>query len=426
MADFHAQGLDRKVDHLMDLLFGAGVNSHATIIEQINYLLFLRSLSIRDQELIDLGIEDKDQIVFDGELSEYRWENLLMLNPDSLFIVLEKCYLKINESTTNKTVRLIFRDAHLKIYDKPTVRRLVHEIDKFAKELEVISVKGQKDIFGDMYEYLLSKLSQSGTAGQFRTPRHIIDFIVKILDPEKGETILDPAVGTAGFLVKAYEHLAHKYTSEKFLKEGSYSFDKLNADEKKFLYNHMFSGFDSDPDMIKFGMMNLFLHGLENARLLRQNTLTDTTGNREKWDVILANPPFAGKIDRESVSEDLQMGTGATEILFLRYMMDHLSESGRIGVIVPEGVIFSNTTAHKKIRQMLIEKGLWCVVSLPAGVFNPYAGVKTSVLFVDKDFAKKAKEVLFVSIENDGFETGATKRRIEGDQLPQAIIDMNE
>lgn len=409
MSDFLGNGLPRQVDNLMDLLYGAGVSSHATIIEQINYLLFIKALSKRDDDLIELGITDKDELVFDGDLKQYKWENLLLLNPEILFVALEKCYSKISESTTNKTVRLLFRNAHLKIYDKATLRRLVHEVDKFSEELNQKIRSGQKDIFGDMYEYLLSKLNQSGTAGQFRTPRHIIEFIVSVIDPQKGETILDPACGTAGFLVKSYENLAKKYTSEKFLKENSYSFNKLSTHEKQFLYNHTFTGFDSDEDMIKFGMMNLFLHGIENARLIRQNSLTDTAGNRDKWDIILANPPFSGKIDRESVAEDIQMDTGATEILFLRYMMDHLTERGRIGVIVPEGILFNSSNAHAHIREMLIENGLWAVISLPAGVFNPYAGVKTNILFLDKTRIN-TRDMLFVKIENDGYALGAQRK----------------
>ncbi|MGI8420421.1 MAG: N-6 DNA methylase [Candidatus Levyibacteriota bacterium] len=409
-----------NVDSLMDILFGAGVASHHTIIEQLNYLLFLRALTKRDDDAIVLG--NKEKQIFKDALAKYRWDNLLMLNAEVLFTTLEEIYRKLPDLIDDRTINLLYRDAHVKIYDKPTLRRFLHEIEKMMSDLEKEYQVGHNDIFGDMYEYLLSKLSQAGTMGQFRTPRHIIDFIVDVVDPKKGETILDPACGTAGFLVSALEHLKHTYTSEEFKKEGKYPMDLLSHDERNFIYSHTFTGFDSDSDMIKFGLMNLYLHQLDHPHIVRQNTLMDTAGDRTKWDVILANPPFAGAIDRDSISEDLRMGTRATEILFLKYMIDHLSDKGRAGIIVPEGVIFSNSNAHKKIRQMLIEEaGLWCVVSLPSGVFNPYAGVKTSIIFFDKNLVSKNNEILFVKIENDGYSLGAQRNPIDKNDLPKSL-----
>lgn len=411
-----------RIDSLMDILFGAGVSNPQTIIEQLNYLLFLRALSIKDDEAELLGITDESEKIFSGDLAKYRWQNLLALNAEDLFKTLETSFDVLQKKSKNPTVKLLFRNAHVKIFDKPTLRRVLHEIETFAKELDAIAHEGNKDVFGDMYEYLLSKLSSAGTNGQFRTPRHIIDFMVKVVDPKKNETILDPACGTAGFLVAAYRYIAGEYTSDKMKKAGSpRAMDKLSADEKNFLFNHMFTGFDSDEDMIKFGMMNLHLHGLTKSHLVRQNSLTDTTGMKDKFDVILANPPFAGKIDEESVSEDLRMGTKATELLFLRFMMDHLSLKGKLAVIVPEGVVSNASRAHTKVREMLIEKGLWAVVSLPSGMFNPYSGVKTSLLFIDKEVAKTKEELLFVKIINDGFDLGAQRRPIEKNDLPTAL-----
>jgi type I restriction enzyme M protein len=422
MSDFIAANLHKKVDHIMDVFFGAGVASHPTIIEQINYLLFMRALSQNDDDLRKLGIQDAEQIVFDGDLEKYRWDNLLTLNAEQLFIALEDCFRQIPDSTTNKTVRLVFRNAHIKIFDKPTLRTVLHEVDAFAKLMDEGEHAGKRDIFGDTYEYLLSKLSQAGTSGQFRTPRHIIEFLVEVVCPKKGETILDPAVGTAGFLVKAFEFLRRQYTSPEQLASGG-AFDKLNSKEHAFLFEHTFNGFDSDEDMIKFGMMNLYLHGLQNARMARQNTLTDTAGSRDKYDVILANPPFSGKIDRDSVAEELQMNTGATEVLFLRYMMRHLTDSGRAGVIVPEGVLFNSSIGYRKIRELLLDNGLWCVVSLPGGVFNPYAAVKTSILFFDKTKVSN-REVLFANVENDGFSLSAQRKSIQQNDLPELLADI--
>ncbi|MEI6479606.1 MAG: N-6 DNA methylase [bacterium] len=414
-----------RIDALMDILFGAGVSNPQTIIEQLNYLLFLRALSIKDDEAELLGITDESEKIFTGELAKYRWQNLLALNAEDLFKTLETSFDLLQKKSKNPTVKLLFRNAHIKIFDKPTLRRILHEIETFSKELDAIAHEGNKDVFGDMYEYLLSKLSSAGTNGQFRTPRHIIDFMVKVVDPKKNETILDPACGTAGFLVAAYRYIAGEYTSDKLKKAGSpRAMDKLSADEKNFLFNHMFTGFDSDEDMIKFGMMNLHLHGLTKSRLVRQNSLTDTSGIKDKFDVILANPPFAGKIDEESVTEDLRMGTKATELLFLRFMMDHLSSKGKLAVIIPEGVITNSTKTHIKIREMLLESGLWCVVSLPGGVFNPYAGVKTDILFIDKQIAQKTNKIIFTQIGNDGFDLGAQRRQLATSDLPNALTEI--
>ncbi len=411
-----------RIDGLMNILFGAGVSNPQTIIEQINYLLFLRALSVKDDEAELLGIADESGKIFTGKLSKYKWSNLLALNAEDLFKILEESYGAIQKESANATVKLLFRNAHVKIFDKPTLRRVLHEIEEFSKELDTIAHEGNKDVFGDMYEFLLSKLSSAGTNGQFRTPRHIIDFMIRVLDPKIGETILDPACGTAGFLVAAYRYIAGEYTSDKMKKAGSpRAMDKLSSEEKNFLYNHMFTGFDSDEDMIKFGMMNLHLHGLTKSHLVRQNTLTDTTGYKAKFDVILANPPFSGKLDEESVSEDIRMGTKATELLFLRFMIDHLSNRGKMAVVVPEGVLSSSSRANTRVREMLLENGLWCVVSLPKGIFNPYAGVKTNIIFLDKLFASKSKNILFVTLANDGFELTAQRRATQKNDLPEIL-----
>ncbi len=409
-----------QVDNLMNILYGGGVASHATIIEQINYLLFLRAVSKKDDNAIK--IDPSSERIFDQELAKYHWDNLLMLNAEALFTTLEDIYRRLPELSKDQTIQQLYRDAHVKVFDKPTLRRLFHEIEKMMAELEKEASGGHTDIYGDMYEYLLGKLSQAGTLGQFRTPRHIIKFIVDVIDPQKGETILDPACGTAGFLVAALQHLKEKYTSEEYEEKGRFTLDLLNPAERKFLFQNTFTGYDSDSDMYKFGVMNLYLHQLEHPNIKRQNTLVDTAGDRTKWDIILANPPFAGAIDKESIAEDLQMGTRATEVLFVRYMIDHLSQNGRAGVIVPEGLLFTRSNAHKKIREILLnDAGLWCVVSLPAGIFNPYAGVKTSIIFFDKTKVGKVKEILFVDIKNDGYDLGATKRAIDKNDLPEAL-----
>jgi len=409
-----------QIDNLMNILFGAGVASHATIIEQINYLVFLRSLSKKDDNAMKL--DAKAEMIFSGELKKYHWDNLLLHNADELFTTLENIFRTLPEITTDQTIKLLFRDAHVKIFEKPTLRRLVHEIENMFADLEQQSTAGHTDIFGDMYEYLLSKLSQAGTLGSFRTPRHIIKFMVDVIDPKKGETILDPACGTAGFLVASLKHLEEKYSSDDFKKIDKYPMDLLTPPEREFVYRHTFTGFDSDFDMFKFGLMNLYLHKLEHPNIKRQNTLVDTAGDRTKWDIILANPPFSGALDTDSISEDISMGTSATEVLFIRYMIDHLASNGRAGIVVPDGIISTaNGQAYTKIRRLLIENGLWGIVSLPAGLFEPYSKSKTWILLLDKIFAKKIDEITYINIDNDGFELNPSRKPISGSQLEESF-----
>lgn len=413
-ADFKA-----RVDALMNTIYASGLTNHTLIIEQLNYLIFLRSLSKRDDQAIVLD-PDAEKI-FSGELEKFRWDNLLVLNAETLFMTLDELYKKISDLTNNKTIRQLYQNAHLQIADKPTLRRVIHEIEAVMNDLDQDYIQGHTDVFGDMYEHLLGTLSVAGRAGQYRTPRHLIKFITEVVDPTKGETILDPACGTAGFLVAALEHLKEKYSSDDFKKQGKFPLDLLSPEERKFLFRHTLTGFDSDPSMFKFGLMNLYLHHLESPEIKRLNTLVDTAGDRTKWDIILANPPFSGAIEENSISEDLRMGTRATEILFLKYIMDHLNQNGRAGVIVPEGVIFSNSNAHKQIRQKLLEEGLWAVVSLPRGIFQPYTPTKTSIVFFDRQLKNKFSKIIFVDIKNDGYTLNTNRNKIDENDIPKAL-----
>lgn len=409
-----------RVNGIMDAIWAGGLTNHTAVIELMIYIIFLRELHVHDQE--QLILDEKYKPVFSGDLAIYQWDNILSLNSDALFVHLGEAFEKLAEKSSNQTVKLLYNKAHIKLFDRVALRTVVHKIEELMKEVESEEKADRTDLFGDLYEYLLSSIAAAGTGGQFRTPRHIIKFMVNVVDPGAEESICDPACGTAGFLVAALEHLKEKYSSEDFKKEGKFPMDLLSEREERFLYNQAFTGFDSDPDMIKFGLMNLYFHKLENATVKRRNTLVDTQGETTKWDIILANPPFAGKIDRTAVAEELQMETGATEVLFLNYMIRHLTDQGRCAVIVPEGVIFQSAKAHKAIRQKLVEEaGLWAVTSLPSGVFNPYAGVKTSILFFDKTKKETNNEIAFVKISNDGFDLGAQRRpQPEKDDLPRA------
>ena len=247
-------------------------------------------------------------------------------------------------------------------------------------------------------------LGSQGDAGQFRTPRHIIDFMVEIVDPKKNETVLDPACGTAGFLISSYKHILKANTDAK----GN---STLTPDEKGRLAQN-FKGYDISPDMVRLSLVNLYLHGFTDPHIYEYDTLTSQDRWNEYADVILANPPFMSPKGGIKPHNRFSVQSKRSEVLFVDYMAEHLTPSGRAGIIVPEGIIFQSQTAYKQLRKMLVEEYLVAVVSLPAGVFNPYSGVKTSILILDKSLARKTDTIAFFKVENDGFGLGAQRRAI--------------
>jgi type I restriction enzyme M protein len=274
-----------------------------------------------------------------------------------------------------------------------------------------------------MYEYLLSKLSTSGTNGQFRTPRHIIDLIVTLVDPQPDEYIVDPACGTAGFLVSAFNHIKRQHTSKSELDQGRLTGDKLTPAQWNFIENKAFTGYDNDVNMVKIAILNLYLHKLEKANLQFLNPLTTGIGSPypgKTFDVILANPPFSGKIQRESILEDLNLSTRATERLFLKWFIDHLAPTGRGGVIVPTGILFGTDNSTLKLRQMLIEKlTLQAVITMPSGVFKPYAGVATAILIFENK--PKTKSVWFYEMTADGYSLSDTRIPVDVNDIPDIL-----
>ena len=264
---------------------------------------------------------------------------------------------------------------------------------------------------GDAFEYLLSVLGSQGDAGQFRTPRHIIDFIVAIIDPKKDETVLDPACGTAGFLISSYKHILKSNSDE----QGQAT---LTPDEKGRLAVN-FKGYDLSPDMVRLSLVNLYLHGFADPHIFEYDTLTSEDRWNEYADVILANPPFMSPKGGIRPHNRFSVQSKRSEVLFVDYMAEHLTPSGRAGIIVPEGIIFQSQNAHKQLRKMLVENYLVAVISLPAGVFQPYSGVKTSILILDKVLVKKTDRIGFFKVENDGFDLGAQRRPIDKNDLPR-------
>src|ERR1035441_2838883 len=325
------------------------------------------------------------------------------------------------------------RGARLNITEPTVLTQVVTLVDGLKLDRE------DSDTKGDLFEYVLKQIKQAGELGQFRTPRHIIRAIVEMIDPKIGETVYDPAAGTAGFLVAAYNHIRLANSSPAGIQDADIDGklqrrgigDKLSSAQSSTLQSKTFYGNDVDPQMVRLATMNLTLRGLPNVRLLLRNVFTTSLENEKKADlqlpdggyhVILANPPFAGKIDNDRVVDDVKVGNSkATEVLFLKYMMESLRPGGRCGVIVPEGLLFGSTGAHKEIRRQLIENNrVEAVLSLPGGVFQPYSGVKTSALLFKK--GGKTGRVLFLHIDNDGYKLDANHDTpIEADDLPEMV-----
>jgi type I restriction enzyme M protein len=336
----------------------------------------------------------------------------------------------------SETGRLLFQRATLKIYDRPTLRAVVQAVHGLDLEAH-----DGVDLKGDMYEYLLSRLSMSGTNGQFRTPRHIIALIVALVDPRPGLRICDPAVGTAGFLIAAHNHILSKHTSKGALARGQAVGDRLTPAQWKFLEEQAFTGYDNDANMVKIAILNLYLHRLEKANLSFHNPLTTGKGGDYPgltFDVILANPPFAGKVQAESILADLNHGlnTRSTELLFLKWFIDHLAPGGRAGVIVPNGVLFGSTNAAKKVRELLLtDCDLQAVVNLPSGVFKPYSGVGTAALIFEKPAASVAavrrtardgaatatQSVWFYDLTADGFSLDDKRTPTDANDIPDVL-----
>jgi len=417
--NFFSSGLRQKVDRLMNILYSGGVNNPMDSIEQISYLLFLRLLSKKDELLATL---DKKYVrIFSGKWARFAWGNFVTLTGDNLFNAVRDAIESFHElPSLSETGKLLFSRATLKIYDRPTLRAVIQGIHG----LDLAAHDGH-DFKGDMYEYLLSKLSASGTNGQFRTPRHIIDMIVALADPQPGHRICDPACGTAGFLISALTHILRENTKSADLKRGLLDGSKLKPAQWRFLEERAFTGYDNDANMVKIGILNLYLHQLERAHIEMLNPLTTGFGGAypgKKFDVILANPPFAGRIQEESILSDLnyKLNTRATELLFLKWFIDHLTPDGRAGVIVPNGVLSGSGNAVTGLRELLLtECDLQAIVNLPSGVFKPYSGVGTAILIFQK--GRSTKSVWFYDLTADGFSLDDKRTPIEDTDIPDAL-----
>ena len=399
----------RRIDTARDILVGK-VPDPKSQVEQITIALIYKFMGDLDAESEEFGGK---RSFFAGEFARYEWAKLMRagLGGHETLNLYAEAIAKMPENPGIPPLfRDIFNNAYLPYRDPETLRAFLKVIDEFTYN--------HSERLGDAFEYLLSVLGSQGDAGQFRTPRHIIDFIVAIIGPKKGETVLDPACGTAGFLISSYKHILAANTDP----QGD---STLTPDDKGRLAAN-FKGYDISPDMVRLSLVNLYLHGFADPHIFEYDTLTSEERWNEYADVILANPPFMSPKGGIRPHNRFSVQSKRSEVLFVDYMAEHLMPSGRAGIIVPEGIIFQSQNAYKQLRKMLVEEYLVAVVSLPAGVFNPYSGVKTSILILDKSLVKKTDRIAFFKIGNDGFDLGAQRRPIDKNDLPKAQAEIAE
>ena len=399
----------RRIDSARDILVGK-VPDPKSQVEQITIALIYKFMDDMDAESEELG---GLRSFFAGDFARYGWAKLMrsgLGGHETLNLYAEAISRMPENPGVPALFRAIFKNAYLPYRDPETLRIFLKVIDEFSYD--------HSERLGDAFEYLLSVLGSQGDAGQFRTPRHIIDFMVKIVDPKKDEKVLDPACGTAGFLISSYKHIIASNKDEK----GE---STLTPDEKGNLARN-FTGYDISPDMVRLSLVNMYLHGFVDPHIYEYDTLTSQERWNEYADVILANPPFMSPKGGIRPHNRFSVQSKRSEVLFVDYMAEHLKPNGRAAIIVPEGIIFQSQGAYVQLRKMLVDDYLVAVISLPAGVFNPYSGVKTSILILDKELAKRSSTIGFFKVENDGFGLGAQRRSIDKNDIPQVIDEIAE
>ena len=418
----------RRIDTARDILVGK-VPDPKSQVEQITIALIYKLMDDMDAESEEFGGVRK---FFAGDFARYGWARLMRAGLGG-FETLNLYAEAIARMPENPGIPLLFRNifknAYLPYRDPETLKMFLKVIDEFTYD--------HSERLGDAFEYLLSVLGSQGDAGQFSTPRHIIDFMVAVVDTQKTETVLDPACGTAGFLISAYKHILRanselrmtndegRMTDGEAVIRNSQFVINLTPDERGRLAQN-FRGYDISPDMVRLSLVNLYLHGFADPHIYEYDTLTSQERWHEYADVILANPPFMSPKGGIKPHNRFSVQSKRSEVLFVDYMAEHLTPTGRAAIIVPEGIIFQSQTAYRDLRKMLVDTALVAVVSLPAGVFNPYSGVKTSILILDKALAKRTDAIAFFKVENDGFSLGAQRREIDRNDLPQVQAEIGE
>lgn len=398
----------QRINACRDILVGK-IPDPKEQVQQITTALIYKFMYDMDAQSEALGGKAS---FFTGIFEKYAWNKVMdsKLGNQGMFNLYTEAIEKMKENPKlPQLFRNIFKHAFLPYRDPITLALFLKEINTFQYD--------HSERLGDAFEYLLSILGSQGDAGQFRTPRHIIEFMVEITAPKKDEAVLDPACGTAGFLISAYKYILKTNQKDK---PG----DLLTPKEKKSLIEN-FVGYDISPEMVRLSLVNMYLHGFQEPRIYEYDTLSSEDRWNEKYDVIIANPPFMTPKGGIRPHSRFSITATRSEVLFVDYMAEHLTLKGRAAIIVPEGIIFQSGKDYKTLRKALVENTLYGVISLPSGVFNPYSGVKTSILLLDKELAKKTDSILFVKIEHDGFGLGAQRKANLKSDLPfaQALIE---
>lgn len=417
--------LKNRIDGLWDIFASGGLVNPLEVIEQITYLMFIHDLDdsdnkrARESEMLGLPY----QSIFAGEVkidnrtidgSQLKWSVFHDFPADRMYSVVQEWvfpFIKTLHGDKNSAYSKYMEKADFKL---PTPLVLSKVVDSLDETYRMMNELQSTDVRGDVYEYLLSKIAQSGLNGQFRTPRHIIRMMVEMMDPSSDEIICDPACGTSGFLITAGEYLRENKKEEIF----------YNKEKKDHFMNHMFHGYDTDSTMLRIGAMNMMTHGIENPSIEYRDSLSDQNPDNEKYSLILANPPFKGSLDSEAVSGDLLKvcKTKKTELLFLTLFVRMLQIGGRCACIVPDGVLFGSSKAHKSIRKEIVEnQRLEAVISMPSGVFKPYAGVSTAILVFTKTGHGGTDKVWFYDMTADGFSLDDKRSPVEENDIPDIL-----
>lgn len=417
--------LKNKIDGLWDVFATGGLTNPLEVIEQITYLMFIHDLDVTDnkkaKDCAMLGLPFKsifsDQVQI-GERSidgqQLKWSVFRDLPANKMYEIVQEWvfpFIKNLHSDKNSAYSKYMDDAIFKLPTSLVLSRVIDSLD------DIYALMGQStetDIRGDVYEYLLSKISTAGRNGQFRTPRHIISMMVELMNPQPNDIICDPACGTGGFLVGASDYLQKNYRNDIL----------MNKENREHYMNHMFHGFDMDRTMLRIGAMNMMTHGVESPFIEYRDSLSDQNLDKDKYSMILANPPFKGSLDADSVSADLLKVTNTkkTELLFLALFIRMLKIGGRCACIVPDGVLFGSSNAHKQIRKTLIENNrLEAVISMPSGVFKPYAGVSTGILIFTKTGHGGTDKVWFYDMKADGYSLDDKRTQVKENDIPDII-----
>jgi type I restriction enzyme M protein len=427
--------INSAINRLWDKFWSGGISNPLTAIDQISYLLFMKRLDEIDikkrQDSEFTGEHYKS--VFAGGKEDLRWSYFKQLEGGEMLTHIQTKVFPFLKTLDNEESQYAKHMANaVFIITKPSLLvESVSIIDEIFDEVEKEQLDGQgfQDTQGDIYEYLLSEITSAGKLGQFRTPRHIIQLMCELVDPKLGDTICDPACGTGGFLLGSYQHILtahtskeHRKTDENGLVRGQLG-DKLTDERQwKHLKEKTFYGYDMDESMVRIGLMNLMMHGISSPNIEQKDTLSKRYDENNYYDVIMANPPFKGSIDKGDINESLSLPTTKTELLFINRIINSLKIGGRAAVIVPDGVLFGSSAAHKQARKMLLNDcELQGVISMPSGVFKPYAGVSTAILIFVK--GGETEKVWFYDMQSDGFTLDDKRTRINGGGDLPDIVD---